>query len=65
VTEDAIYVSQAIRGFVGFDLSCEAAPHAIILLRFRRLLEAHTLPGQLFALFGLAKRVNTYSATAN
>ena len=48
MTEDAIYVSQAIRGFVGFDLSCEAAAHAVTLLRFGRLFETHTLPGQFF-----------------
>ena len=42
-TEDAIYDSQAIRGFVGIDLSHESAPDASTLLKFRRLLEQHKL----------------------
>ena len=37
--EDAIYDSQAIRRFVGIDLSQESAPDATTLLKFRRLLE--------------------------
>jgi transposase, IS5 family len=39
-TEDALYDSQAIRSFVGIDLSREAVPDATTLLKFRRLLEA-------------------------
>lgn len=39
--EDALYCSQAIQGFVGIDLSRESASDGMILLRFRRLLEAH------------------------
>lgn len=35
--EDALYDSQAIRGFVGIDLSRESAPDATTLLRFWRL----------------------------
>ena len=38
-TEDALYDSQAIRRFVGVDLSREAAPDATTLLNFRHLLE--------------------------
>jgi IS5 family transposase len=48
-TEDAVYDSQAIRGFVGIDLSREAAPDATTLLKFRRLLEAHGLTAKIFA----------------
>jgi len=47
--EDAVYDSQAIRGFVGVDLSCEAAPDATTLLKFRRLLETHDLTQGIFA----------------
>lgn len=46
--EDAIYDSQAIRGFVGIDLAREAAPDATTLLRFRRLLETHQLTETIF-----------------
>jgi IS5 family transposase len=49
-TEDAIYDSQAIRGFVRIDLSREAAPDATTLLKFRRLLETqHRLTERIFA----------------
>lgn len=48
-TEDAIYDSQAIRGFVRIDLSREAAPDATTLLKFRRLLETHKLTERIFA----------------
>lgn len=47
-TEDAIYDSQAIRTFVGIDLSREAAPDATTLLTFRRLLEKHELTRRIF-----------------
>ena len=47
--EDAIYDSQAIRGFVGMDLAREAAPDATTLLKFRRLLETHQLTERIFA----------------
>ena len=46
--EDAIYDSQAIRGFVGIDLAREAAPDATTLLKFRRLLETHGLTQKIF-----------------
>jgi IS5 family transposase len=46
--EDAIYDSQAVRRFVGIDLSRETAPDATTLLKFRRLLEANDLPRKAF-----------------
>ncbi len=46
--EDAIYDSQAIRGFIRVDLSREAAPDATTLLKFRRLLEEHKLTERIF-----------------
>jgi len=46
--EDAIYDSQAIRGFVGIDLTHESVPDATTLLKFRRLLEKHSLTSRIF-----------------
>jgi len=46
--EDAIYDSQAVRAFIGVDLTREAAPDATTLLKFRRLLEAHGLTQGIF-----------------
>jgi len=46
--EDAIYDSQAIRAFVGIDLSRESALDATTLLKFRHLLEAKDLTRQIF-----------------
>jgi IS5 family transposase len=46
--EDAIYDSQAIRGFVGIDLNRESAPDATTLLKFRHLLEANGLTRKIF-----------------
>jgi IS5 family transposase len=46
--EDAIYDSQAIRRFVGIDLSCESAPDATTVLKFRRLLEEKGLTQSIF-----------------
>lgn len=46
--EDAIYDSQAIRRFVGIDLTRESAPDATTLLKFRRLLERHGLTQRVF-----------------
>ena len=37
--EDAVYDSQAFRGFLGLDLGREAVPDATTLLKFRHLLE--------------------------
>ena len=45
---DALYDSQAIRRFVGVDLSREAAPDATTLLNFRHLLEVHQLTESIF-----------------
>ena len=50
--EDAIYDSQALRTFVGIDLSVEDVPDATTLLGFRHLLERHQLTQRLFAEVG-------------
>jgi IS5 family transposase len=46
--EDAIYDSQAMRDFIGLDLAIESVPDATTLLRFRHLLEKHTLTQRIF-----------------
>ena len=46
--EDAIYDSQALRDFVGIDLSRESVPDATTLLKFRRLLLAGDLTKAMF-----------------
>jgi transposase, IS5 family len=46
--EDALYDSQALRDFVGIDLSRESVPDATTLLKFRRLLLANDLTRTLF-----------------
>ena len=46
--EDAIYDSQAMRLFVGIDLSQEGVPDATTLLKFRHLLERHDLTRDIF-----------------
>jgi transposase, IS5 family len=46
--EDTLYDSQALRDFVGIDLSREAVPDATTLLKFRRLLLEHDLTRSLF-----------------
>jgi IS5 family transposase len=46
--EDEITDSQALRGFVGIDLSRESAPDATTLLQFRHLLEKHELTKKVF-----------------
>lgn len=46
--EDAIYDSQALRDFIGIDLSRESVPDATTLLKFRRLLLTHNLTQALF-----------------
>ena len=48
LVEDAIYDSQALRHFVGIDLSRESVPDATTLLKFRRLLEEHQLTQAMF-----------------
>jgi IS5 family transposase len=46
--EDALYDSQALRGFARIDLAGEGVPDATTLLKFRRLLETHDLCKGLF-----------------
>ena len=46
--EDALYDSQALRDFVGIDLSRESVPDATTLLKFRRLLLDNNLTKALF-----------------
>lgn len=46
--EDALYDSQALRDFVGIDLSRQAVPDATTLLKFRRLLQDNALTRALF-----------------
>ncbi len=46
--EDAIYDSQAMREFIGIDLSRESVPDATTLLKFRRKLEDHQLTQAIF-----------------
>ena len=46
--EDALYDSQALRGFARIELSEEGVPDATTLLKFRRLLETHDLCKGLF-----------------
>jgi IS5 family transposase len=55
-TEDAIYDSLSIRGFVGVDLSCESAPDETTILNFRHLLEEHKLTK------GIFEKINEYLA---
>src|SRR5471032_1581681 len=47
--EDALYDSQALRGFARLELAAEGVPDATTLLKFRRLLETHDLCKGLFA----------------
>jgi IS5 family transposase len=46
--EDAIYDSQAMRGFARIDLAADGVPDATTLLKFRRLLETNGLCKGLF-----------------
>jgi IS5 family transposase len=47
--EDAVYDSQAFRGFLGIDLGREGVPDATTLLGFRRLLEEQELTAGILA----------------
>jgi IS5 family transposase len=47
--EDALYDSQALRGFAGIDLTMAAVPEATTILNFRHWLERHELSQALFA----------------
>jgi transposase, IS5 family len=46
--EDALYDSQALRGFAGIDLTLAAVPDATTVLNFRHWLEEHNLTRALF-----------------
>src|ERR1700704_4062780 len=46
--EDALYDSQALRGFVGIELNRDAIPDATTVLHFRHWLEQHELTRALF-----------------
>jgi IS5 family transposase len=46
--EDALYDSQALRGFAGIDLAVESVPDATTVLHFRHWLEQHDLTRALF-----------------
>jgi len=46
--EEALYDSQAMRGFVGIDLGREPVPDETTVCRFRHLLEKHDLGRRLF-----------------
>ena len=46
--EDAVYDSQAFRGFLGLDLGRDAVPDATTLLKFRHLLEKKALTKTIF-----------------
>ena len=46
--EDALYDSQALRGFAGIDLSVATVPDATTVLNFRHWLEQHNLTRALF-----------------
>lgn len=50
--EDALYDSQALRGFVGVDLAVAPVPDATTLLKFRHWLERHDLTRVLFEEIG-------------
>ena len=47
--EDALYDSQALRGFAGIDLTMAAVPDETTILNFRHWLESHELSQALFA----------------
>jgi IS5 family transposase len=51
--EDALYDSQALRGFAGIDLSVAAVPDATTVLNFRHWLERHDLTKALFDEIGV------------
>ena len=47
--EDALYDSQALRGFAGIDLTVATVPDATTMMNFRHWLESHELSQALFA----------------
>ena len=46
--EDAVYDNQAMRAFLGINLSSDPVPDATTLLKFRHLLEANDLCSAIF-----------------
>jgi transposase, IS5 family len=50
--EEALYDSQAMRGFAGIDLAVETVPDETTILNFRHWLERHDLSRSLFAEVG-------------
>ena len=52
--EEALYDSQALRGFAGIDLNRDPVPDATTLLKFRHWLERHDLTKVLFEEVGAA-----------
>ena len=56
--EEALYDSRSMRRFVGIDLGREPAPDETTVCKFRRLLEAHNLGDQLFALINVYLQEN-------
>jgi len=46
--EEALYDSRAMRSFVGIDLGREPVPDETTVMRFRHLLEEHTLGAKIF-----------------
>src|SRR5204863_8734260 len=51
--EDALYDSQALRGFAGIDLSVATVPDATTVLNFRHWLEGQDLAGAVFGEIGV------------
>ena len=47
--EELLYESAAVRRFVGVDLGVAPAPHETTILRFRHLLEKHSLGARCWA----------------
>ena len=69
--EDALYDSQALRGFAGIDLNRDPVPDATTLLKFRHWLERHDLTraqfdevGRMLEARGLLMRQGTIPACA-
>ena len=54
--EEAFYESPVLRRFAGVDLGVAAAPDETTILRFRHLLEAHDLCGEMLAIKGRPRR---------
>ena len=59
--EDALYDSQALRGFAGIDLAVARVPDATTVLNFRHWLEEHDLTRALFDEVGAMQRQGSFS----